>query len=459
MQIKSFFKLSIIALSLVLIGAGCFGGGNASPADEQIVLRYWRVFEGEDDFRDIIAAYEARHPNVQIEYRKLLFEEYEEELIRALAEDRGPDIFTIQNTKIGEFANLIDPMPSQVTVSEQQVRGTLRREVVFVNQTKPTLNMRQLGDRYVDQVIDDVVIPVQTQEGTVDVVAGLPLSLDTLALYYNKDLLGAAGIPTPPETWTDFQNQVVELTSFDSTGEVDQSGAALGTAYNVERAADLLSVIMMQAGVQMVDDRGRVDLTNTINTEAGRNIPALDALSFYTDFANPVKEVYTWTEDSPNSFEAFANGQTAFFFGYAYHNPLIRTSAPRLNYEVTHLPQIAGSKQVHFANYWIEVVASNSRYSDWAWDFLLFATSEEQVASFLAKAEKPTAHPKLIGSQLDDEVLGVFAEQVLLADGWYMGEDWDRAEAAILELIDAYLDVEDPEDALDLAERKISQTY
>lgn len=454
------YKLGIGVIALVLLGQGCFGGGSSSNnAAEPVVLRYWRVFDGEDTMRDIIAAYEAQHPNVQIEYRRLLFDEYEEELIRALAEDRGPDLFSIQNTKIREFSNLIEPMPPQVTVSEQQVRGGLQREVVLVNTTKPTLNTRQLSDRYVDQVLDDIFIPAETEEGTVDVVVGAPLALDTMALYFNKDLLSAAGIPVPPETWTEFQTQVTALTTFDAEGNVDQSGAAIGTGNNVERSADLLSLIMMQAGVQMVDERGRVEFGNSLNVSGERTTPAIDALTFYTDFANPVKEVYTWNDGFSSSFEAFASGQTAFFFGYAYHDPLIQAAAPRLNYGVTKMPQIAGSQQRHFANYWIETVADNSEYTDWAWDFLLFATSEEQVPSYLEEAKKPTAHKRLIGSQLDNELLGIFAEQVLLADNWYTGTDWDRAEAAMIEMMNTFLTAEDPADVINLGQRKVSQTY
>ncbi len=459
MQIKKFLPLGILFCSLLLIGQGCFGGGGSAAQSDPVTISYWRVFDGEDAFRDIISAYEAQHPNVNIDYRKLRFDEYEDELIRALAEDRGPDIFSVQNTKINEFSTLIDSMPSQVTVSEQQVRGTLQREVVLVNQTKPTLNTRQLKDRFVDQVIDDILVPVQTESGTVEVVAGLPYSVDTLALYYNKDLLNAAGIPTPPKTWTELQTQVTALTSYDAGGEIEQSGVALGTADNIERAVDIASLIMMQAGTQMTDERGRVSFASGQTIDGEKTEPAINALTFYTDFANPVKEAYSWDADMPNSLEAFVNGETAFFFGYSYHAPIIETSAPKLNYAVSHMPQIAGSREVHFANYWIETVASNTDVSDWAWDFLLFATSEEQVPSYLARANKPPALSNLIGSQLDNEFLGVFAEQVLLADSWYKGEDWDRAEVAMLDMIRDFLFVDDVGDLIELAQRKVSQTY
>jgi len=40
--------------------------------------------------------------------------------------------------------------------------------------------------------------------------------------------------------------------------------------------------------------------------------PAQEALRFYTDFANPGKEVYSWNEKMPNSIEALFKGKQLF---------------------------------------------------------------------------------------------------------------------------------------------------
>lgn len=458
------FSLLLIFALFITMGQGCSGGDETVEA-EPVTLEYWRVFDGEDAFEDIIADYEALHPNVDINYTKLRFDEYEDELLRAMAEGRGPDIFTIHNTWMGEYQSRILPMPSSLTVTYEEQRGSLRRETVTVAREETTPSMRNLSDTFVDQVLEDVVLEYQPDPKleAQERVYGLPLSVDSLALFYNKDLFNAAGVATPPVMWSedDFYAKVAALTQYDAAGEVQQSAIAMGRSDNVERATDIVSLLMMQVDTEMVDERGRINFQNVPASAEEGTFPTLNALQFYTDFADPTKEVYTWNNTYANSFEAFANGDTAMFLGYSYHIPLLRTTAPKLNFATAKVPQISPdvNQQVNFANYWVEVASANTEYPDWAWDFILFETNEENVSTYLDSAKHPAAHKGLIASQLDDEDLGPFAEQTLIARSWYHGLDAAAAEEALSDLIDQILaGTADPTDAIDVAARRVAET-
>jgi len=448
---------------LVLTGQGCASGGSSSAGLERVDLEYWRVFDGADTFDPIIDAYRLAHPNIRINYKKLRFDEYEEELIRALAEGRGPDIFSVHNTWMREYQDLLMPMPPTVTIVQQEQRGSLRKEIVNVAVEKPTMSQKTLQTDFVEAVLDDVVLSYQSdpRADAEDRIYGLPLSVDTLSLFYNRNLLDSAGIPTAPPTWTQFQADVAKLTTLNEAGDIIQSGAALGTSNNVERVTDILSLIMMQAGTEMVDERGRVAF-NTIPEDVPDDVfPALSAVQFYADFANPTKEVYTWNRSSPNSFEAFANGDAAYFLGYSYHAPLIQATAPKLNYGVAKAPQIANSREVNFANFWVEGVSAQTEHPDWAWDFVMFAAEEDNVIGHLEEAGKPTALRSLIDDQIQSVSLAPFAEQLLTAETWYRGRDAEAAEEALKDLIDDIANgtFEDAEDAVKLASQKVAQTY
>jgi multiple sugar transport system substrate-binding protein len=460
-MLQKITSLIFVFSALIFIGQGCVGGGGSSTQiNDSVTLRYWRVFDGPETFQPIIQAYRAQQPNIQIEYRRLRFDEYEQELIRAFAEGRGPDIFTIHNTEVNAYRSLIQPMPSQITVTAREQRNRFSSDVVIVPRTKPTISIRQYKNDYLDQVIRDTIIPVQTPTGQQEQIIGIPLSVDTMVLYYNRDLLNSAGIAQPATNWNEFQEHVLRLTNYNADGNITQPGAAIGTADNIERSVDLLSLIMMQAGTQMINERGQVSFAETTSIDGQRQSPALNALTFYTDFSNPIKETFTWNNSQPNSLQAFVNGQVAYFFGYSYHDSIIRSSAPRLRYAVTKMPQLPGAREVNFANYWIEVVANNTQNANWAWDFLLFAQSQEQVPRFLAAARKPTARKGLIGTQIDDEFLGVFAEQLLTARHWYQGRDVDAMEEAMRNLIRSFVNgTSDPLRTLDFAARAVAQTY
>ena len=464
MQLPRLISCLILGSLFVTLGAGCSGGDDASTT-EDIELSIWRVFDEDDSFDTVIEAYQAQHPNVDITYKKLRFDEYKEEVIRAIAEGEGPDILSIHNTWMGEFKDLLQPMPSTIDVSYLETRGTLRKETVLVSQEEPTMSMKALKQQFLGLVVDDVVWPYQPDPklDPEDRIYGLPLAVDTLALYYNADLLSAAGIAEAPSTWKEFQDAVIAVTKVNSNSVVTQSGVGMGTSDNVERAADILSVLMMQNGTEMLDERGRVSFHVIPEGFEQGVYPALDAVRFYTDFANPTKEVYTWNDTFSSSYDAFVNGQAAMFFGYSYHLPLIKTAAPKLNFAVAPLPQITDddtTQKVNYANYWIESVAKSSENSDYAWSFVLFAAEAEHVQSYLTEANKPTALRSLINTQLDNEDIGVFAEQLLTAKTWYRGTDVDAAEEGLYGLIDTILEgTDEPEEAVEYAAEVVSQTY
>lgn len=460
---KKFFTFLLVGVVLVTTGAGCFGGGSTGTASAaKITLKYWRVFDTQDTMKDIIAAYRVLHPNITIDYKIFRPEEYETELIKALAKGEGPDMFSVHNAKMGEFKDLLTPMPSTLNVSYLVTKGTLRKETVLEARQEATPSQKAFKQNFVDAVASDVIMDYQPdpKQAATSRVFGVPYAVDTLALFYNKALLNAAGIAEPPKNWDEMLTDVPKLTKIDANGKITQSGAALGTTKNVESMADILSVLMMQNGTPMEDDRGRVAF-DTVPQGTPRDVqPGLDAVRFYTDFANPTKEVYAWNADFPSSREAFANGQTAFYLGYSFDVPLIESAAPKLDYGIAPLPQIAGGKQVNIANYWAEGVSKTSKNADYAWNFLLFAAGPDNVKSYLTNAKKPTALRALISDQLEDETLGVFASQLLTAETWYHGADADATGKALQNLADTILGgTDEPEKALSQAARVVGQTY
>jgi multiple sugar transport system substrate-binding protein len=446
---KRFRSLIIIPIVLALFGQGCTQKPSAqiTNATKPVVLTWWRVFDSGETVQPIVSAYRAMHPNVTIDYKTLRLDEYENKLVNAMAEDRGPDILTLHNTWIPKYQNKLAPIPDTITVPFTHIEGSIKKESVTQLVTNPGLSVKDLKKNFIDTVADDVVLNVPAENPklpNVDKIFGLPLAADTLVMYYNKDLLNAAGIAQPPVYWTDstdsFQKMVPKLTKQDAQGNIVQSGAALGTAKNVDRFADILSLLMMQNGTKMKGSDNAA-IFNQIPVElSGRpNPPADDALVFYTDFANPAKEVYSWNDKMPSSLTAFASGQTAFFFGYAYNLPTIRAQAPKLNLGIAKVPQISGNPEINYANYWVEGVSKKSANINWAWDFLEFATSAEQATKYLDAAHRPTALRALIGKQTADIDLSVFADQLLTAKSWYHGKNEAAAEQALADMIYAAL--------------------
>lgn len=452
-KVTILFLLSVFILSS---GFGCkLPNQEIKEASKPTTITYWRVFDGKDAFEEIIAKYEAMHPNIKIEYQKLRFDEYETELINALAEDRGPDIFSIHNTWMKKYQTKLAPMPETVTMIYLSTQGTIKKETISELKTTKSLTLKEIRDGFVDVVSKDVIL----EDGK---VYGLPLSVDTLAMYYNKDLFNVAGISKVPSYWDDeFIQDIKKLTKQNTDKEIVQSGVALGTSKNINRYSDILALLMMQNGVVMIGEKGQV-LFNSSLSSNNNFIPGADALRFYTDFADQAKESYAWNNDQKNSLEMFMSGNLAIMFGYSYDLATIKTQAPKLNFSVAKMPQINGNPptNINFANYWIEVVSKKSKSVDISWDFVQFATKEKQAKTYLEKSKRPTALRSLVATQKEDDEIGVFADQVLTAKSWYRGKNVKAAEDAISEMIDMVPEIIDDklQEALNTGAAKVGQT-
>ncbi len=422
-----------LAISFIFIsGSSCkIANKNIQEATKPITINYWRVFDGEDNFKEIIDAYKARHPYITINYRLLRYDEYEKEILNALAEDRGPDIFSIHNTWIRKYQSKLAPLPPTTTMVYPVVKGSIKKEIVNELRTSNSLTLKSLRDNFAEVVYSDVVLNEK--------IYALPLSVDTLAMYYNRDLLNNAGIVQLPTYWNrDFLVAVNKLTRLDSREGIIQAGAAMGGAYNISRSPDILSLLMMQNGAIMQSPEGMVSFNQipAFARQSGYN-PGLEALRFYSDFANPIKESYSWNESLENSLDMFISGNLAIMFSYSYDLQTIKSRSPKLNFSVTNFPQIEGNPptNINFANYWVEVVSNKSKYQNEAWNFIQFMTQADQVRSYLAKTNKPTALKILIPEQNSNDEISVFASQILTAKSWYKGMNPEAAETALREMI------------------------
>ncbi|MFA5131673.1 MAG: extracellular solute-binding protein [Patescibacteria group bacterium] len=433
-------KITILFLLMIFILNSGFGCKTASQTTQDamkpITINYWRVFDGPDAFDEIISKYKALHPFVTVNYRKLRYSEYEAELLNAMAEDRGPDVFSIQNTWMQKYQSKLAPLPESITMVYPVTSGTIKKETIPESRTVKSITTKEIKDKFVDVVSQDVIL----SDGK---IYGLPLSVDTLAMYYNKDLFNNAGISQVPAYWNkEFISDVKKLTKQDSKKGLIQSGVALGGSKNINRYSDILSVLMMQSGATMMSDSGQV-LFQAAPAGSSSNTysPGADALRFYTDFADPVKESYSWSSDLPNSLDMFISGNLAIMFSYSYDLETIKAQAPKLNFSVAKLPQIEGTPptNINFANYWVEVVSKKSPVANEAWDFVQFITKEEQAKIYLSKTKHPTALRSLVETQKADDEVGVFADQVLTAKSWYHGKNVLAAEDAIAEMIDSVI--------------------
>lgn len=419
---KCLFFFGLLMLPLILTGCQ-----QEAVQQEPVTLEYWGTYEHEAAFNELVAKYQETRPYVTINYTQFQSDVYEKKLLNALAEDRGPDLFSVPHVKFRTYQSKIVPLEKSYDVSVVTKDGQL------VSESQRSLSLRNAQVEMLDEVYEHVVRPHQEFDElgqalpAKDKIYGLPIRMDSLVMYYNKDIFDKAGITELPRTWFNFVETVKSLTTKTESNRILQSGAAIGTANNVNYFFDIVSLLMMQSGAQIID---KDDVIRFAQRPAGSDFdeaPAINAVQFYVDFASTFKEAYTWNEKLPNSRRAFMQGRTAMYFGYADDYDVIKQTAPKLNFGISHMPQIQGNRIINSLKYNVEVVSNKSEYPEQSWDFLQFMTRVENLKGYLETVKKPTPLRALIVEQQNNEDLKVFADQLLTSTSWYDGDKYDIA--------------------------------
>ncbi|HLM84351.1 MAG TPA: extracellular solute-binding protein [Candidatus Bathyarchaeia archaeon] len=445
-KISVIFSFVLVLAIVVLSGCGC---ANNSATNYEVRLEVWGL-DDSDSMVKAISEYQKRNPRVkEIVYKKVTVDTYENDLMDALATGNGPDIFLVHNTWLSKHQDKLAPAPVDNLSSAQA----------------PILTPKQIQDQFADVVTSDFV-----SDGK---IYALPLSVDSLALFYNKDLFNQAGISVPPATWLDFDEAARKITRIDSLGNITLSGAAMGMSSEaspgtgkINRGTDILTLLMMQSGANMINPKngqaGFADFTDS--TFGGQISPGESALSYYTKFAvsSPSNVQYSWNSLQHNSIDAFIEGKTAMMINYSWQIPKIQSKAPKLNLGITPVPQnkdqSGNGMNIDFANYWGYAVSKNKTLNQnfvkeaqqnrrtyatddqriaEAWKFTRYLTMSQSAsadlpvapatadsakfdpaADYTASQQKPAARRDLIEKQKTDILLASFASGNLIAKSW-----------------------------------------
>ncbi|MET9627345.1 extracellular solute-binding protein [Lentzea sp. NPDC006480] len=178
---------SVAATLVMVLAAGC-GGSSGADGKVELSLGLFSDF----GYDKLIEEYQAAHPNIKIEQRKVKMEQHNTQLATQLAGGRGAaDIVALEEGVVSQFRASKDK---------------------FVN----------LAD-YGAKDLKDQWAGWKWNQGTADngeFVLGLGTDMGSLGLCYRRDLFEAAGLPTDREavaklwpTWADYAKTADQFTA------------------------------------------------------------------------------------------------------------------------------------------------------------------------------------------------------------------------------------------------------
>jgi len=163
-----------------LIFAG--GGGQKSSSAKNITFMYWD--EEQKPGMDTVVAGYTKATGVQVETTIIPWAQYWTKLQTALPSENGPDVFWLN------FSHAVDYYPANLV---QEISSYVQRDNVDMSKFPKFL------------------VDMYSYNGK---VYGLPKDYDTIALFYNKAIFDAKGVPYPTDNWTtrDLRSAAEKLT-------------------------------------------------------------------------------------------------------------------------------------------------------------------------------------------------------------------------------------------------------
>ncbi len=418
---------SVIFVILLLVGifTGILPGTRtATEKPPDVTLTVWGL-ENRSAMLDVLGGYEVLRKNVRASYEQIDPQTYERDIMNALASGTGPDIIMFRNTWLPKHYNKVVPLKET-----------------------PQMNLAMLKQIFPSVIEQDFVASGK--------IYALPLYIDTLATFYNQDTFDKNGIALTPKDWLELQNLIPKLRQKDASGRILKPAVAIGgSAATIDNASDILTLLMLQAGAKMTDD---YFTQATFSANVQGETPGLDALNFYTKFADQNSIYHTWNDSMESSLDSFAKGDTSVIFAYSSEREAIKNKNPFLNFKIAPMPQPTGAeKAVNYPDYWGLAVTNNSKNPDWAWDAILYLTANDAAAEkYLTTIQRPPALRSLIQKYTDHSELGVFAKQALSARSWPQ-IDKPAMQNIFSQLISAVISQAlEPKEALFQAERQIT---
>lgn len=370
---------------------------------KDITLVWWGLWEDNATMQPLIDNFEKENPGIKIEYTKQDPEKYRDTLITRINNGTGPDIFRYHNTWTPTLNKIIAPL------------------------SKDVISVENFNKQYFPVVQKDLLLK--------GAIYGVPLGIDSIALFINQRMLDEAGLAVPTD-WYTFINAAKKMTVKEADSDkIIKSGAALGTYGNIKHAPDIISVMLLQQGV---------DITKLSKQQE----EVLAALTFYTSFSRGKENV--WDNSLDNSMLAFAKGDLAMYFGYSWDvfaiEQIRENSNSNFEYGIYPVPRIGSDKGITIASYWVEGVSVKSRYQKEAMIFMNYLTQIETLQRLFTEASKTrefgAPYPRV---DMAEELKGnsriyPFINNLDVAGSSYFASDTHDGETGINSRLNKYLE-------------------
>lgn len=386
------FQIALLVIFgfLLLLGLVLFSrfGGFAGTSNKVGTVTIWGTLPQSSMETVLNALRNSNQDYAGVQYVQKDEASFDNDLAQAISTGQGPDLVLISQEMLATEQTKLSVIPFSL-ISE-----------------------RTFLDSYLP--IDDLFL---ASNGTY----GIPFAVDPLVMYYNRSTLTQAGVAVPPSTWEGMTSLAEQLTSA-SAGTVAESTLPLGVYSNVENARAIVSLLLLQAGnpITSVSSAGvHGALTSTGADGSSAVTPAQSALTFYTQFADPVKTVYSWNAAIPSARQAFLAGTLDFYPGFASELPQLKAANPNLPFDMMAMPEPQNASQrVTYGKAYAFSVPASSKNPGGAENVAIALSSSDFAPAVSQALSMAPALRSALSPSNNDPYAPIYFPQALIAQGW-----------------------------------------
>ena len=372
------------ALFGILVFAGLIKiGSDSNQAGSLGTVVLWGT-ESSQTMSQIIEDFNNANPTFVVKYVQKYPETFDNDLLEALATGTGPDLFFISNDLAYKYSDKIYTIPYTSYPLATFKTNFAGAGEVFLNSNG---------------------------------MLAFPLTIDPLVMYYNRNMLDANNAVYPPSNWSEFQNIISIFTKKDSANKITQSTVAMGQFSNVLNAKYILSTLFMQLGNPIVYEQNGI-LSSALKNSIDNNDLSLP-LKFYTDFSDPLNDVYSWNRSLQNSQDAFSSENLAFYFGFSSELPSLIKKNPNENFFIAPMPQIKDSNtKLTYAHVGGIAITSSSKNFTTAFKAASIMATGDFASAYAKATNMVPARRDLLAVKQADAYNPIFYSSALFASSW-----------------------------------------
>ncbi|RDI36472.1 ABC transporter substrate-binding protein [Falsibacillus pallidus] len=373
MKAKGLWIVALVMILSIFVSA-CSGGKDVASSDDgkkdvkdgektKLVMYSWRP-EDRSMYEKAIAAFQDKNPNIEIEFQPYKSTEYNTILTNALVSGEGPDIIQLR------------PYEGAKSIADNG----------YIMPLDDVKGVSDINEQFLDAA-----------RGSDGKVYGVPLSLNSAVIFYNKKIFKDNGIDVPT-TYEEFLNVCEKLKDKGIT-PIAQSG----------RAAYLLSLTHAAIGPTAYGANDFVD--KVLDGSAKLTDPEfVKSVQWMSDLKKYFPKDFVALEDN-DAQTLLYTGKAAMYINGDYRLATLEDTAPDM--EIGIIPGFAEEKGgTPVVTTWVDgsyAGVKNSKHPEEVKAFMEFLASPEFGKIFTDEMDRVSA---ISGIKPDNEIVSKLAEAV-----------------------------------------------